>query len=98
MIKMNILLKEPINTQGLELPRDFRRACEEGVDFKIAEDELIKEAMDKGPGSYEYDVWLPTIKINTFRMIIFGLMHQLLEAKRPWYNKLYRYFKFRFCS
>ncbi len=86
---MNILLKKPYPAFGLELPKDFKRAKEEGVNFKIADDELIIDAIDKGSGSWEHDTWLPTITISTYRMIIYGLIQQLLEAKKSWYRRLF---------
>lgn len=90
---MNILLKKSYPTFGLELPRDFRRAQKEGIDFKITDNGLIADAIDKGPGSWEHDTWLPMITISTYRMIIFGLAYQLLEAKRPWYSKVFKKLK-----
>lgn len=86
---MNILLERPYPPFGLELPKDFKRAKEEGINFKIADDELIIDAIDKGSGSWECDTWLPTITISTYRMIIYGLTQQLLEAKKQWYRKLF---------
>ena len=91
---MNILLKQPFPQDGgLELPRDFRKAIKEGVNFKITSDYFIKDALNKGPGSWEYDVWLPKITISTYRIIIYGLMCQLDEAKRPWYVKFFEKIK-----
>lgn len=90
---MNIFLKEPFpSCAGIELPKDFGLAVKDGVDFKIAADKLVLEAMEKGPGTWEHDTWLPIIKEATYRMIIHGLMIQLMEAKKSfykrWFNKI----------
>lgn len=90
---MNILLKKSLPTFGLELPKDFDKARKEGVDFKIADNYLIEDAFNKGPGTWEYDEWLPQIKISTYRMIVHGLIYQLSEAKKPWYVKLFKKYK-----
>lgn len=87
---MNILLKKPFPSFGLELPKDFDRARKEDVDFKIALDTFIEGAFNRGSGSWEYDKWLPQITISTYRMIIHGLIYQLSEAKKPWYVKLFK--------
>ena len=90
---MNILLRRPYPAFGLRLPEDFKKARKEGADFKISDDELIIDAIDKGPGSWEHDTWLPIITISTYRMIICGLIYQLSEAKKPWYSKLFKKIK-----
>ena len=85
---MNILLKQPFPTRcGLELPRDFDLAVEQGLDFKIAGEEMVLDAIRKGPGNWEHDVWLPCIKEGTYRMIIFGLTIQLIQANKPFYKR-----------
>lgn len=87
---MNILLKQPFPTLcGLKLPKDFGLAIKEGCNFKIAEDDLVLEAIEEGPGTWVHDSWLPAIKEGTYRMIIHGLMAQLMEAKKPFYKKWY---------
>lgn len=88
---INILLRQPFpERSGVRLPDDFRKAAKEGACFKLTSDAFIQKALDKGPGSWEHDVWLPAIKEGTFRMIIHGLMCQLNYTKLPWYRKLFR--------
>jgi hypothetical protein len=90
---MNILLEGPLPTAGVTMPGDLRRAIREGVNFKIADDELVRKAMESPPGSYERDIWLPTIKESTYRLIIHGLVVQLMWAKMPWYKRIFNRFK-----
>jgi len=91
---MNILLKQPLPTNcGLELPKDFRLAIKYGLDFKIVEDDLVIDAIEKGPGNWEHDTWLPAIKEGTYRMIIHGLTRQLIEARKPFYKKWFNKIK-----
>jgi hypothetical protein len=90
---MNILLKQPLPQFGLMMPADLIRSVKEGINFKIAPDELVEEALNSTSDSYEKTVWLPMVKETTYRMIIHGLMLQLAEAKMPWYKKLFRKLK-----
>jgi hypothetical protein len=90
---MNILLKEPFPRFGLIFPMDFDRAKKEGLDFKIAPDHLVKEALESPSDSYEKAVWLPMVKEATYRMIIHSLMFQMNEMKTPWYKKVLKKFK-----
>lgn len=91
---MNILLRQAYPTRcGLELPRDFELAVEQGLDFKLAEEGSILEAIEKGPGSWEHDVWLPAIKEGIYRMIIHGLTVQLMGARKPFYEKWFNKIK-----
>ena len=92
----NILLRQSFPQVGLRLPGDFIKVNKEGICFKITSDVLVQKALDKGPGSWEYDLWLPAIKESTFRMIIHGLRHQLNYAKLPWYSKLFKLLKRRY--
>lgn len=90
---MNILLEQRFPTGcGLELPRDFSLAAKQGLNFRIADDDMVLEAMRSEEGTWEHDVWLPCIKEGTYRMIIYGLTIQLKRANTPfykkWFNKL----------
>jgi hypothetical protein len=85
---MNVLLRQHFPTNcGLNFPKDFNLAIETGLNFRISSDDMVLEAIEKGPGNWEHDVWLPRIKEGTYRMIIYGLTIQLMRVKQPFYKR-----------